>query len=335
MAVQTQEAPAVRFSPRRLGHTNLFVGELARAMDFYSRVAGFQEVFRIPHNNAGFVSNGNTHHDLGLVTSSDRPRLGTDCKPLPSHGRSMQPGLNHLGWELENEKQLVEAYRRAQALGYPLHRLIDHQLSHSIYLFDPDGHQHEMYADIIQDWRSFFDSQDSRPVTGSWDPEAAEPLTEPRYTANAPLRRVDDALVHSLRITHVVFMTRDHEGMVDFFTDVAGLEPVFEAPDDGFACFAGSGAGYACDVALFRQSPGTGPAIHHHSYQVDGEAELGRAEAALIEAGIAIERKVDNAGKLSLFVMDPDELRCEFYVARKPDFGAAAAAPAEEQPFLV
>ena len=41
-------------------------------------------------------------------------------------------------------------------------------------------------------------------------------------------------------------------------------------------------------------------------------------------AGFAIERKVDNASKLALFVRDPDNMLCEFYVARDTDLARAS-----------
>ena len=167
--------PSVRFSPRRLGHANLFVGELDRSVHFYEKVAGFEDAFRIDQVKAAFLTNGNTHHDLGVVECSTKPLLGRDGKPVPSSDRAHTPGLNHMGWEMENEQQLVEAYRRAVDGDLPIYRLIDHQTAHSVYLFDPDGHENEIYADMIADWRGFFDAQEGRPVTGSWEPDLGAP----------------------------------------------------------------------------------------------------------------------------------------------------------------
>ena len=47
-----------------------------------------------------------------------------------------------------------------------------------------------------------------------------------------------------------------------------------------------------------------------------GEAEIESAEAALADAGIEIEMRIDNDRKRSLFIDDPDGMRCEFYAAR-------------------
>ena len=70
--------------------------------------------------------------------------------------RMTRPGLHHFGWELESEKQLVEAYERYLAAGLDVHRTTDHQISHSVYVFDPEGNLNEFYADAMHDWRSIF-----------------------------------------------------------------------------------------------------------------------------------------------------------------------------------
>ena len=61
----TDSAPC--FRPRRIGHTNIFVGNLERSMAFYENVLGIKEAWRRENICAGFVNNGNTHHDVGMV----------------------------------------------------------------------------------------------------------------------------------------------------------------------------------------------------------------------------------------------------------------------------
>lgn len=341
MAIAAQEQaqgltsmPAVHFSPRRLGHANLFVGELDRSVHFYEKIAGFEDAFRIDQVKAAFLTNGNTHHDLGVVECSTKPLLGRDGKPVPSSERAHTPGLNHMGWEMENEQQLVEAYHRAVEGDLPIYRLIDHQTAHSVYLFDPDGHENEIYADMIADWRGFFDSQEGRPVTGSWEPAGA-PLTESRFDLNPAWRRVEDAAIHSRRFTHITYLTANHGAMVDYYTDVMGLERVFESGTGDIVLFNGSGSNHAFTVGLVAQGPGAAAAVHHYSYQAVDEDDLRAAEARLADAGVTIERKVDNASKLALFVRDPDDMLCEFYVARETDFASVMAEDAATRLYLL
>lgn len=333
MSVQTQAAEAVMFSPRRIGHANLFVGELDRSMRFYNHVAGFEEVFREPHIPAGFLSNGNTHHDLGLIqVQRGQQVVGRDGHVQIPTGRGLEAGLNHFGWEMECEKDLADAYFRAVEAGLDIHRKVDHQISHSIYVFDPDGNLHEFYADMMEDWRQVFHGKEGEAITGGWDPEAGGHLSRGRYHRDFELRRVDDALIHPVRFTSAVVLTRNFEAMVDFYATVAGLDVKHRTPDGDIVSFAGAHANHGVDISLVRQ--GGAPGVHHYSYEVAGEDELDRAETALAEAGVAIDRKLDHATKRSLFVRDPDGMLCEFLVPRAMD-AAAADGAGEDRLYLL
>ena len=334
-AQELSSMPPVRFSPRRLGHANLFVGELDRSVRFYEKVAGFEDAFRIHQVKAAFLTNGNTHHDLGIVECSTAPLLGRDGKPVPSSERAHTPGLNHMGWEMENEQRLIDAYQRAVEYDLPIYRLIDHQTAHSVYLFDPDGHENEIYADIVADWRSFFESQEGRPVTGSWEPDPGAALGESRFDLDPEWRRVEDAAVHSRRFTHLVYLTANHGAMVDYYGEVMGLDRVFESATADVVLFQGSGSNHAFTVGLVAQAAGAPAAIHHYSYQAVDEDDLVVAEDRLQAAGQTIERKVDNDSKLALFVRDPDNMLCEFYFAREPNFAAAMAADPADRPYFL
>lgn len=329
-----QEIPAaVKFAPRRLGHVNLFVENLQRSMQFYQAVCGIEEVAREPGIGAGFLSNGNTHHDVGLIQISQ----GTSVRGRGGHlqipaNRGKQAGLNHLGWELENEVELVAAYRRAEAASLPVHRLADHQISHSVYLFDPDGHLHEFYADAMVDWRDFFQGELDL-ITGEWTPDDPPASSEPKYHPNPEIRRVDDALVHSVRTSHAVFRTNDLARIRDFYTDVAGLSIVYTSADERCACLRGSLRSRGLDVALVV---GDGdPSLHHVAFEVGDVGELDSAEHALTGAGLKLERREDNPAKRSVFLLDPDGLRVEFFVRHNDSFAGVDDAPQDERAYLV
>ena len=67
MTVQVQDIAPVVFSPRRIGHANLFVGDLEKSMHFYGAICGFEEVFREEHIGAGFLSGGALGNALDRV----------------------------------------------------------------------------------------------------------------------------------------------------------------------------------------------------------------------------------------------------------------------------
>ena len=330
-----EQYPEVKFSPRRIGHSNNFVGELERSMDFFIDICGFEEVARELQIPAGFVSNGNTHHDLGLVGMLDgEERIGRDGHVQMPKGRGLQPGLNHMGWEMENEKLLVDAWHRYEKTGLPIHRLVDHQTSHSVYIFDPDGLLHEIYADEIKDWRSILKG-DLTHLTGSWDPDGREPTTEPKYHAEFDLRVVPHAAFHPIKISRETVICEDYDGMVDFYENIIGLDVKYRAAAGNFVVFGGAASDYY-DVALFQATNGEARGMHHMSFKLPTEGDVDGGIAKLKEKDVAIDFEVDNDIKRSVFISDPDGMGCEFYVDRKQgDLAEVENADLKEQVYLV
>ena len=325
--------PKVKFSPRRLGHSNNFVGELQRSMDFFINIAGFEEVAREMQIPAGFVSNGNTHHDLGLVQCPrGEARIGRGGHVQIPKGRGLQPGLNHMGWEMEHQKQLVDAYYRIKGSDVPIHRLVDHQTSWSIYILDPDGLLHEIYADATKDWRKILKGNLMH-LTGSWDPEQGTPVTDRNYEEKFEPRSVPGAIFHPLKITHEVIVCDNYDAMIAFYENVIGLTPFYKSPVGNFVCFKGSASEF--DVALFKPVDGQTRGMHHMSFLCRSEKELDEAKRRLKEKNILTKFEVDNDRKRSIFVADPDGMGCEFYLRRSNSFDSLAKIDARQQLYFV
>jgi catechol 2,3-dioxygenase len=310
------QSTAVRFAPRRLGHANVFVGDLERSMRFFNQVCGIEEVRREPGIGAGFLSNGNTHHDIGAMQCGAAVRVGVGGHVQIPQGRGQRPGLNHLGWEMDNEALLAAAWRRAVAAGVDIHRTADHQLAHSVYVFDPDGNLHEFYADVVDDWRTVFNPQREDLITGQWEPAAQPSSTASRWPREPERRVVPNAVFNPRRMARAVLVTPDLARLESFFTDVAGLEPITEARAEDCALLRGSATREGWDVALFAARNGRAQGLHHAVFEMPDEASLAAAEHRAIAAGAAIELITDRLHKRSVFLRDPDGMRFEFRAAR-------------------
>ena len=321
------------FGPRRLGHANLYVSNLARSIEFYNKVCGFEKVGLELGTDAGFVSNGNTHHDFGLVETTGKPFRGRNGETL-AEARMQQPGLNHFGWELDNEAQLVAAIERATAAGVHKRLTVDHTVSHSIYIFDPDSIVHEFYADVMADWRTVFRGGEIENISAHWTPGASQPLSQPLWETEPEIRVVAEAPLHPLRTTRAAVVVSNMDRLLGFYVDIAGLEAAFVAPDRSYAVLRGQASTADFHLALFAQAPGLEVGCHHVGCAVADEGSIEQAKAALDAAGIKVDRLVDNAAKRALLLRDPDGLLIEFYCPREPDFVALAEAPPAERPFL-
>jgi catechol 2,3-dioxygenase len=325
MSVQTQAPLRVRFGPRRLGHANIFVGDLERSMTFYNTVVGLDEVCRETGIEAGFLTNGNTHHDVGCIQASGVTRIGRDGHVQVSGDRGSRPGLNHFGLEMENEAQLVAAYLRATQAGLPIHRTTDHQLSHSIYVFDPEGNLLEFYADMLKEWWTVFKPETDL-ISGQWDPTAATPTSQSFYHPSPEIREVVGAVFRPLRISHAALVVRDFGTMLAFYTDVAGLDEVRAATDRAWAVLRGQAATHA--LTLLPETPTRPTGLHHMGFEMKDDRALDEALARARGAGIEPELVLEHPTKRAVFIKDPDGMRIEFAVEREAAF--ARRRPGDE-----
>jgi catechol-2,3-dioxygenase len=107
--------------------------------------------------------------------------------------------------------------------GIPFDRAADHDIAHAVYLRDADGNQIEMYSDTTKNWR---DQRTGTVMTPTirWTPDSRPPTTETFYVQNPEIRRVESAVFHPRRVTHVALVVADFENCLRRYTDVVGLK---------------------------------------------------------------------------------------------------------------
>ena len=123
---------------RKLGHVVLKVRDAQQAKDFYTRVLGLQVAYEDRQRGAVFLSFGTEHHELALF------QLATGEPP-----EAAQPGLHHMAWQLGSFAELQAAYRELAELGIPVEATVEHNVTRSVYFFDPDGNRVELYCDVV------------------------------------------------------------------------------------------------------------------------------------------------------------------------------------------
>src|SRR2546425_11481567 len=61
-----------------------------------------------------------------------------------------QPGLHHVAWRLDNFEELQAAYKELKRMGIPIDGTVEHNVTRSVYFFDPDGNRVELYCDMVE-----------------------------------------------------------------------------------------------------------------------------------------------------------------------------------------
>ena len=316
--------PAPKFATRRIGHANLYVNNLDRSYKFYNEVCGFEGIGFERTLPAGFLSNGNSHHDFGLVEADGSPRIGKDGKQQNVDNYHGHAGLNHIGWETVNQAKLTESYKRAVEYGVDFKMTLFHGGSFALYLYDPDGNLHEFYADARRDWRTIFHGPvDLGLVTNQWDPSTEEnPIEDHNWDPDPEWHHQEGGLVRALRAGRTVFHVSDLDKAMPFYTDIGGFDVCYEAADKSYAYLRGEAEQSSFDIALIRNDDDKPLGYHHIACQVPDEATLEESIKNLGDAGIKTHLEIDDPRKRSFFLQDPDKLLLEFYVDRAPDYAA-------------
>ncbi len=130
-----------------LNHSVLFVTDVGRARDFYTKVLDFDVMTEEPRMEAVFLTapGSDNHHDLGL--------FGGAAPKSSQH----TAGLYHLAWEVADVEDMIyfrDKLRTNSALTGQSH----HGVTISLYGADPDGNQFEIMWTLPREaWGEYAD----------------------------------------------------------------------------------------------------------------------------------------------------------------------------------
>jgi catechol 2,3-dioxygenase len=125
---------------RSLGHIVLKVRDAQKSKEFYTRALGLKVAFEDAQHGAVFLSYGVKHHDLALFQLASG-----ESAP------AVAPGLHHMAWQVGSFAELQTAHRELGELGIHVESVIEHNVSRSIYFYDPDGNRVEIFCDMVED----------------------------------------------------------------------------------------------------------------------------------------------------------------------------------------
>ncbi|MGH9087057.1 MAG: VOC family protein [Acidimicrobiales bacterium] len=116
-----------------LGHTGLWVLDLALMRDFYTRVLGLTVTDEDPEVGMVFLSSRPDveHHEMVLAVGRTAP---------------MDTRQTHqISWRVDDLESLLAFKRRFDAEGVRLQQVVTHGNAFGIYFFDPEGNRGEVY----------------------------------------------------------------------------------------------------------------------------------------------------------------------------------------------
>jgi len=152
-------------APRGINHLVLNVKDLEVSHRFWTEIMGFTCVAAlkpIPERQrpkmrfySGRDSEGRvTHHDLALAEiPPDGQGKSGEWELMPK-----RVGLNHVAIAWPDRESWLKQIAFLQQKGVPFHRRVNHGMTHSVYISDPDGHGIEVLYELPREvWEQDID----------------------------------------------------------------------------------------------------------------------------------------------------------------------------------
>ena len=158
MKTESAEIPAQAVPPRGINHLVLNVRNMEVSHQFWTEVMGFRCVAELKPTPgrkrpkmrfySGVDAEGRvTHHDLALAEVETPAANGEGSKDV----WSMTPtrvGLNHVAILWPDRESWLKQLAFLRARGVTFHRRVNHGMTHSVYISDPDGHGIEVLYEL-------------------------------------------------------------------------------------------------------------------------------------------------------------------------------------------
>lgn len=126
---------------KRVAHVVLYVRDPEASARWYSEVLGMlisATVSDGPYRGGIFLSFGEHDHDLALFPAAGRGERGQEFEHIGLEvdcGGDLDELRRLYGWMLKHDVRI--------------HEILDHGVSIGIYFYDPDGHQLEVFCQLV------------------------------------------------------------------------------------------------------------------------------------------------------------------------------------------
>ena len=156
--------PTRPMRPSGINHLVLNVRDMAESHAFWTEILGFQQVgelkprpefpgvkMRFYSGERGGVVN---HHDVALVENRDLPEPPKDWGLF-----GMPSAINHIAVTMPDRETWLKQLEFMQARGVRFNMRIEHGMTHSLYINDPNGYGIEVLYDLPRDvWEGDIDA---------------------------------------------------------------------------------------------------------------------------------------------------------------------------------
>ncbi len=144
------EAPAEALTPAGVNHIVINVRDIEESHQFWTEILGFKQVGISKRRNgkmrfySGDHGGGRmNHHDIALCENPDLP------KPPENWDMFATPvAINHIAIMMPDREAWLKQLAFLQEKGVKFHRRVNHGMTHSLYISDPNGYGVEVLYEL-------------------------------------------------------------------------------------------------------------------------------------------------------------------------------------------
>ena len=152
-------------TPRGINHLVLNVRNLEESHKFWTEVVGMQQVGELkPGPNrpnpprmrfySGTGAGSTHHHDMALVENPSLPEPPAEWSMV-----GMPMAINHIAITYPDREAWLQQLTYLQAKGVKFDRRVEHGMTHSLYIHDPNGYGVELLYDLPREiWERDIDA---------------------------------------------------------------------------------------------------------------------------------------------------------------------------------
>jgi len=142
-------APAEPVTPGGINHLVINVRDIEESHKFWTEILGFKQVAVSGRRNgkmrfySGDHNGQMNHHDIALCENPNLP------KPPAEWAMFDMPGaINHIAIHMPNREAWLKQLAYLRSKGVKFQRRINHGMTHSLYIADPNGYGVEVLYEL-------------------------------------------------------------------------------------------------------------------------------------------------------------------------------------------
>jgi len=141
------EAPTEAVTPGGVNHLVINVRNMEESHKFWSEILGFKLVGKSSRRPMQFYSGNHgglmNHHDIALCENPNLPKPPEDWAMF-----DMPLAINHIAITMPNREAWLKQLAWLQKNGVKFHRRVNHGMTHSLYISDPNGYGVEVLYEL-------------------------------------------------------------------------------------------------------------------------------------------------------------------------------------------